>query len=300
MVKRKFQIKSLNRIVEICNENNIPVNGKNVSLGLRFISGDTVDASPAEIERYLLANSYLENRQKNSLKRKAQRNFSGYQDELLNILKRQQKSLLVILLTIPFYSEAQDKIVSELNSYSSVFKAFFDSIVYEVISQSTLDGISIYCGSQESIGLKVDEVFFDHVKKRMLAEGVVTNEIASFQNVTVEKVLEMWRQYQIEHRDIELLLESLRPLFNEERAEAILDRIVSVLYGIGQFELASFLGMKTKKWVTKKDVFVRDLHKQREGLIAPLDGLILGAKYPRDPRLPLEDRENCRCHLEFC
>ena len=205
-----------------------------------------------------------------------------------------------ILLTIPLYSEDKSKIISTLQSYSSVFHDFFDRLVYEIINQSTLAGIPTFCGSQENIGMKVDDVFFNHVKTKIAVEGVLVNEIASFQRSTIDKVLKMWWQYQNEHRDIELLLDSLKPLFDNERAKTIFNRIASVLFGMGQFELAKLLGVKTKKWVTKKDMFVRDLHKQREGLIAPLDGLILGARYPRDPQLPPEDRENCRCHLEFC
>ncbi len=221
-----------------------------------------------------------------------------HQGELLTILKRQHKSLLDILLTIPFYSENTSQIISILMSYSPVFHDFFDRLVYEIINQSTSDGIPTFCGSQENIGMKVDDVFFNHVKTRIVVAGVLVNEIASFQRYTVDKVLDVWRQYQIEH--VKLLLESIEPFFDNERAETILNRITQVLWGIGQFELANLLGMKTKKWVTMKDIFVRDLHQQRDGLIAPLDGLILGAKYPRDPQLPPEDRINCRCHLEFC
>lgn len=62
MVKRKFKTKNVDRIMALCHENHIPINGKNIALGLRFISGDCVDAPPAEIERYLLAKSYLEKR----------------------------------------------------------------------------------------------------------------------------------------------------------------------------------------------------------------------------------------------
>jgi len=62
MVKNKFKTEDVDRIIVLCRKNHIKINGNNISLGLRFVSGDLVDAPPAEIDRYLVTISYLEKR----------------------------------------------------------------------------------------------------------------------------------------------------------------------------------------------------------------------------------------------
>ena len=223
-------------------------------------------------------------------------------DELLSILRHQHISLLAVLKTIPSYSKDESEIISVLNSYSPDFYDFSESLITEVVGDSVLSGVPTYCGTKESKKMAVGESFFNHVKTLITVERILIDEVDRFQQVTINRVLYIWRLFKDENKDMDFVIKNLNDfnIFNVERAQTILDSIILILHSVGQMELARFLGMQTKKWVVVDDEKVRELHQDRNGLIAPLDGLILGARWPGDPRLSLEDTINCRCWLEFC
>jgi len=94
--------------------------------------------------------------------------------------------------------------------------------------------------------------------------------------------------------------------FSPERALRISRTITGTGSSLGQLSAATMSGAGKKRWVTS-GFGVRDLHTEREGDEAPIDGVFkriqspngVYPRYPLDPDIAAEDRINCRCSMDF-
>lgn len=93
-----------------------------------------------------------------------------------------------------------------------------------------------------------------------------------------------------------------KPKSNRDLSELVAGGLAVAAANVGVFEAMKYLGRQVKIWKTREDKRVRDSHERLQDVPLPVGSQFnVGgslADYPRDPRLPVAQRANCRCWLE--
>ena len=223
-------------------------------------------------------------------------------DGIYSILKMQYTDIAKELWTIPFYSSSPNEIVNVIKRYDNEFYSIIKSLLLGIIDKGLKKDIAIYCGPKfEWKAVEINDSMFELSEASSI--NTINDLVLLFQNHTINELMKAWNDKDIwEENGVKYLITLIGKygIFGLDSATRISSIIYRRIENIAQFEKAKFLGATTKRWESMRDDKVRTLHQQRNGMVAPINELILGALYPCEPGLLPGDFEWCRCLLSYC
>lgn len=146
------------------------------------------------------------------------------------------------------------------------------------------------------------------LKAALVSEAVILRERSLIEQSTIKLVLDQVQNGINQGLSIDAIQQSIDDVgaFGATRALRISRTVVGAASSLGQLAAGKAAGATVKVWNSAR-LHTRDLHLDRDGEEAPIDGRFVnypGAngvapRYPLDPELDAADRINCRCSLSF-
>lgn len=141
------------------------------------------------------------------------------------------------------------------------------------------------------------------------SERTVLSEVGHIESTTLDLVMLQIRDGLDQGLSPSAIKQNITDVaaFSPMRALRISRTVTGTAQSIGQLVGGQEGGATVKVWQTAHDGNVRDLHSERNGEEAPIDGVFgnvpssngVYPRYPLDPNLAAGDRINCRCSMVF-
>jgi hypothetical protein len=155
---------------------------------------------------------------------------------------------------------------------------------------------------------QADDEIEKAISEALDREALILNERSLIETATVKSIIQQVRDGLDKDLSPVAIQQAIIDVgtFSPERALRISRTVTGSAQSIGQLEAAKVAGATLKIWDASL-VDTRELHENRDGEQAPIDGRFMnyqsstGAypRFPLDPELGPEDRINCRCTMRF-